>query len=131
MRKQAKKDGASLFLSVIAKIANGTTMKEDIGTDASALNGTKDTKRKARRTMANRNTLSVNQVEKFKAYLVDEGWELQETKGDYEVLRATKEGRNHTLIAYSRLATNGGKEIQHLTLADRDMPIVRAFLKKK
>lgn len=81
--------------------------------------------------MANRNTLSVNQVEKFKAYLVAEGWELQEPKGDYEVLRATKEGRKHTLIAYSRLATNGGKQIQHLTLADRDMPIVRAFLKKK
>ena len=87
--------------------------------------------KKARRTMANRNTLSVNQVEKFKAYLVADGWELQEPKGDYEVLRATKEDRKHTLIAYSRLATNGGKEIQHLTLADRDMPIVRAFLKKK
>ena len=81
--------------------------------------------------MANRNTLSVNQVEKFKEYLVVDGWELQEPKGDYEVLRATKEDRNHTLIAYSRLATNGGKEIQHLTLADRDMGVVRAFLKNK
>ena len=81
--------------------------------------------------MANRNTLSVNQVEKFKEYLGVDGWELQEPKGDYEVLRATKEDRNHTLIAYSRLATNGGKEIQHLTLADRDMGVVRAFLKNK
>lgn len=87
--------------------------------------------KKARRTMANRNTLSVNQVEKFKAYLIAEGWQIQEPKGDYEVLRATKKDRKNTLIAYSRLATNGGKEIQHLTLADRDMPIVRAFLKKR
>lgn len=81
--------------------------------------------------MANRNTLAVNQLEEFKAWLVKDGWNIQEPKGNYEVLRATKDGRNHTLIAYSRLATNGGKEIQHLTLADRDMPIVREFLKKK
>lgn len=81
--------------------------------------------------MANRNTLSVNQVEKFKAYLVANGWQIQEPRGDYEVLRATNEGRKHTLIAYSRLATNGGKQIQHLTLADRDMGVVRAFLRKK
>lgn len=81
--------------------------------------------------MANRNTLSVKAIDNFKAWLVAYGWQIQEPKGDYEVLRATKEGRKYPLIVYSRLATNGGKQIQHLTLADRDMPIVRAFLKKK
>ena len=81
--------------------------------------------------MANRNTLSVMKLDDFKSWLVADGWQIQKPKGDYEVLRATKEDRKHTLIAYSRLATNGGKEIQHLTLAERDMPIVRAFLKKK
>lgn len=81
--------------------------------------------------MANRNTLSVNQVEKFKAYLVAGGWKLQEPHGFYEVLRATKECRQHPLIVYWRHNTNGGKELVHYTVLDRDMPIVRAFLKKK
>lgn len=81
--------------------------------------------------MANRNTLAVNQVEKFKAYLVADGWQIQEPKGDYEVLRATKEGRKYPLIVYYRHDTNGGKELVHYTVLDRDMPIVRAFLKKK
>lgn len=83
--------------------------------------------KKARRIMANRNTLSVNQMEKFKAYLVADGWELQEPKGDYEVLRATKEGRKHPLIVYFRHSNS----LVHYTVLDRDMPIVRAFLKKK
>ena len=81
--------------------------------------------------MANRNTLSANQVEKFKAYLVADGWKLQEPKGDYEVLRATKEGKRYPLIVYERLNTTAGKDIVHYTLLDRDVGIVRAFLKKK
>ena len=81
--------------------------------------------------MANRNTLAVNQVEKFKEYLVAEGWQIHEPKGDYEVLRATKEGRKYPLIVYKRFDTNGGKELVHYTVLDRDMGAVRAFLKKK
>ena len=80
--------------------------------------------------MANRNTLSVNKVEKFKAYLVADGWQIQEPKGDYEVLRATKKSRKHPLIVYYRHDTSGGKELVHYTVLDRDEGVVRAFLKK-
>ena len=81
--------------------------------------------------MANRNTLAVNQLDDFKAWLVTDGWQIQEPKGNYEVLRATKEGRKYPLIAYKRFDTNGGKELVHYTMLDRDMGAVRAFLKKK
>lgn len=81
--------------------------------------------------MANRNTLSVKAIDNFKSWLVADGWQIQEPKGDYEVLRATKEGRKHPLIVYYRHDTNGGKELVHYTVLDRDMGVVRAFLKKK
>ncbi len=81
--------------------------------------------------MANRNTLSVRTIDKFKHWLVADGWQIQEPKGDYEVLRATKEGRKHPLLVYYRHDTNGGEELVHYTVADRDMGVVRAFLKKK
>ena len=81
--------------------------------------------------MANRNTLVVNQLEDFKAWLVTDGWQIQEPKGDYEVLRATKKGKRYPLIVYERLDTNGGKDLVHYTLLDRDVSVVFAFLKKK
>jgi hypothetical protein len=81
--------------------------------------------------MANRNTLAVNQLEEFKAWLVKDGRKVQEPKGYYEVLRATKEGGKYPLIVYKRFDTNGVKELVHYTVLDRDMGVVRAFLKKK
>lgn len=81
--------------------------------------------------MANRNALSVMKLDDFKSWLISDGWQIQEPKGDYEVLRATKEGRKHPLIVYYRHDTNGGKELVHYTVLDRDMGVVRAFLKKK
>ena len=80
--------------------------------------------------MANRNTLSTKAIDNFKSWLVADGWQLQESKGYYEVLRATKDGRKHPLIVYRRFDTNGGKELVHYTVLDRDMGAVRAFLKK-
>lgn len=81
--------------------------------------------------MANRNTLSARAIDNFKSWLVADGWQIQEPKGDYEVLRATKSGRKHPLIVYYRFDTNGGKKLVHYTVLDRDMGAVRAFLKKK
>lgn len=81
--------------------------------------------------MANRNTLSVTKLDDFKAWLVKDGWQIQEPKGNYEVLRATKEGKKHPLIVYYRHDTNGGKDLVHYTLLDRDVSVVRAYLKKK
>lgn len=81
--------------------------------------------------MANRNTLSVNSLENFKKWLEIDGWKLQETKGDYEVLRAIKEGRKHPLIVYKRHETNGAKDLAHYTVLDRDIGVIRAYLKSK
>lgn len=81
--------------------------------------------------MANRNTLAVTKLDDFKDWLVLDGWQIQEPNGDYEVLRATKEGRKHPLIVYYRHDTNGGKALVHYTLLDRDVGVARAYLKKK
>ena len=81
--------------------------------------------------MANRNTLSIMKLDDFKSWLVAGGWHIQVPRGFYEVLRATKEGRKHPLIAYWRHDTNGGKKLVHFTVLDRDVGVVRAFLKKK
>ena len=81
--------------------------------------------------MANRGTLSVIKFNDFKAWLVTDGWQIQVPRGFYEVLRATKEGRKHPLIVYWRHDTNGGKELVHYTVLDRDMGVVRAFLRSR
>ena len=81
--------------------------------------------------MANRGTLSVRELDSFRNWLETDGWQIQDPKGDYEVLRAAKAGRKHPLIVYYRHGTNGGKELVHYTVLDRDMGVVRAFLKHK
>ena len=79
--------------------------------------------------MANRNTLSVKNLECFKKWLVADGWKIQEPKGCYEVLRATKDGKKYPLIIYKRDTTNGGKNLVHYTVNDRDMGVIRAYLR--
>lgn len=81
--------------------------------------------------MANRNTLSVSKLEDFKQWLIKDGWEIQETKGFWEVLRATKKGKKYPLIIYRKYKTIGGSEnIVHLSVLDRDIGVIRAFLKE-
>lgn len=81
--------------------------------------------------MANRHTLAVKALDDFKAWLVADGWKVQEPKGYYEALRATKEGRKHTMIVYRRHDTNGGKELVHYTVADRDCGVVGAYIRDR
>ena len=76
--------------------------------------------------MADRHTLHINQLEDFKAWLIKDGWEVEELKGLYEVLRARKTGRRFPLIVYKKDSAK-----QHLTLQERDLGVVRAFLKDK
>ena len=74
--------------------------------------------------MANRHTLHINKLDSFKKWLVKDGWELLPLSNNhYEVLRAQKAGKQYPLIIYS------GKSSEHLSLADRDMSVVRAFLR--
>lgn len=81
--------------------------------------------------MANRNTLAVTKLNDFKEWLVKDGWKLQEPKGYWEVLRATKQSRKRPLLIYKRIDTNNGTQLIHYTVEDRDMGVVMAFLKEQ
>lgn len=80
--------------------------------------------------MANRNTVSIHKIEEFTEWLKQKGWTIESNKGDYDVLRARKEGRKNPLIIYKRLNTNNGGELIHYTLQDRDVNIYWNFLKE-
>ena len=73
--------------------------------------------------MANRHTLHISKLEDFKEWLVKDGWEIEEPKGIYEVLRARKQGRQNPLIIYTKADAK-----EHLSIMDRDSGIVGAFL---
>ena len=81
--------------------------------------------------MANRHTLATNKLDDFKTWLFSDGWQIQRPKGFYEVLRATKEGRKYPLIVYQRHDTNNGTPLIHYTVQDRDMGVLRAYLRKE
>ena len=81
--------------------------------------------------MANRNTLAVSKLEDFKNWLASDGYKIVETKGYFEVLRANKEGRKNPLIVYKRLSTDNGKELVHLSVLDRDIGVVNAYLRSR
>lgn len=80
--------------------------------------------------MANRHTLALSKLDDFKNFLLSDGYDIKEPKGEYEVLRAVKIGRRFPLIVYRKLCTNGGKQLAHLSVADRDCGVVYAFLKR-
>lgn len=74
--------------------------------------------------MAKRNVLHISKLEDLKKWMIKDGWELlQLSNNPYEVLRASKAGRQNPLIIYS------GKSSEHLSFADRDIPIIGAFLR--
>lgn len=76
--------------------------------------------------MAKRNVLNVSKLEDLKKWLVKDGWELHPLSNNpYEVLRASKAGKQNPLIIYS------GKSSEHLSFADRDMAVIGAFLRDK
>lgn len=71
--------------------------------------------------MANRHLLAASRADEFKEWLSENGWVIEEQADYYEVIRARRGKRK--LIVYRRL-----KEGQHLTIHDKDVGIVRAFL---
>lgn len=76
--------------------------------------------------MAKRNVLHISKLEELKKWLAEDGWELLPLSNNpYEVLRASKAGKQNPLIIYS------GKSSEHLSFADRDMPIIGAYLRDK
>jgi len=76
--------------------------------------------------MAKRNVLHISKLEDLKKWLVGDGWELLSLSNNpYEVLRASKAGKQNPLIIYL------GKSSEHLSFAERDMPVIGAFLRDK
>lgn len=74
--------------------------------------------------LANRHTLHINKLDTFREWLVKAGWEIEEPKGCYEVLRARKPGRKNPLIVYKKAEAK-----EHLSLLDRDTGVAKAFLR--
>ncbi len=76
--------------------------------------------------MAKRNVLHISKLEDLKKWLVGDGWELLSLSNNpYEVLRASKAGKQNPLIIYL------GKSSEHLSFAERNMPVIGAFLRDK
>lgn len=74
--------------------------------------------------MAKRNVLHISKLENLKKWLVKDGWQLLPLSNNhYEVLRASKAGKQNPLVIYS------AKSSEHLSFADRDMPVIGAFLR--
>lgn len=75
--------------------------------------------------MATRNLLHKSKLENFKNWLIEKGWKIETTKGQYEVLRANK-ANNKTLIIFTR---NELKE--HYTVPDSHIKLIYSFLNQK
>ena len=52
--------------------------------------------------MKNRRNLKHGMLPDFTEYLERTGWKIEETKGQYEVLRARKAGYPHPLLVFDR-----------------------------
>lgn len=74
--------------------------------------------------MANRSRLHISKLEDFKAWLLKDGWSIEEPKGTWEVLRARKSDRKNPLIVYTRMDAK-----EHLSVMDRDSGVIGAFLR--
>ena len=73
--------------------------------------------------MAERCLLHQNKLDLLKWWLSSKGYEIQATKGDFEVLRAVK-GKD-TVIIFRKL---GAKE--HLTVQQKDDKLIRQFIRE-
>ena len=74
--------------------------------------------------MPNKHLLHKNSKDDFIAWLVKDGWEIEEPKGEWEAIMAKKPKRR--IIVYNRLEMK-----EHLTVRDCDTGVVRAYFKDK
>lgn len=77
--------------------------------------------------MANRHLLAVNKLEDFKSWLVKNGWQIEQVKGKYEVLRARKETEKLPLIVYK----TDKQGLVHLSVSDWNAQFVNQYLNKQ
>ena len=74
--------------------------------------------------MANRHLLAVNKLEDFRNWLLKNGWQIEETKGKYEVLRARKSTEKLPLIVYKKDKDG----LIHLSVSDWNTKYVYEFI---
>ena len=74
--------------------------------------------------MADRHRLHISKLDDFKEWLIKDGWDIEEPKGTWEVLRARKSGRKNPLIVYTKIDAK-----EHLSVMDRDSGVIGAFLR--
>lgn len=75
--------------------------------------------------MANRHILHKSKLEDFKVFLIRKGFEIQQLKGCYEVLRAKRKKPKRTVIVFQK---DSAKE--YLSLMDKDIPLVLEFIRQ-
>lgn len=76
--------------------------------------------------MADRHTLSLSKIPDFKIWLVSKGWEIENCKGTFEILRARHSKRKNPLIIYKRIGAT-----EHATIQNYDFKIVMQFLNEQ
>lgn len=77
--------------------------------------------------MANRHLLAINKLEDFRNWLLKNGWQIEETKGKYEVLRARKSTEKLPLIVYKKDKDG----LVHLSVSDWNTKYVADFINSK
>lgn len=73
--------------------------------------------------MATRDLLHKNKLDEFREWLFADGWTEEKTKGEFEVLRATKPNKKRPLIIYKRTDSK-----EHYSIDDRDTGLFFQFL---
>lgn len=68
--------------------------------------------------------LAINKLDDFKKWLVEDGWDIEEPKGLYEVVRAKKSKR--WLLIHQRMYAK-----QHVTVMEKDFGVVWKYLKSR
>ena len=74
--------------------------------------------------MANRHLLAVNKLEDFKNWLIENDWQIEKPKGNYEVLRARKSTEKLPLIVYKKDKDG----LVHLSVSDWNTKYVYEFI---
>lgn len=74
--------------------------------------------------MADRHRLHISKLKDFKQWLIKDGWEIEEPKGTWEVLRARKSCRKNPLIIYTKIDAK-----EHFSVMDRDSDVIGEFLR--
>ena len=76
--------------------------------------------------MKNRTTVRHGMLKDLMDYLVRSGWKLHETKGEYEVLRATRKGYDRPLLVHDRASGGCGYSID-----ERDAKVYAGWKKNR